>query len=300
MHNLELSISPNGISDSGEIRETAGWHSNLFAKYFTAYHGDKIEISFPKDLKHRVCRKDYGRSGRYGHFEVRLNGNLCTVCIGDNGYIESSNYEKSKSKVSFISQLNRIDLRKIKPIYERTGHRIYPIPLPLYWHTDLISSGEYMYESGEKEYISNMSFSLRGRSFRIPWINLAMKNQKDFLTKNLQSKDFLDFSVNKQKWGVNLKGHGKGGKCYRESEYMCMGVPLALNYKPIYPFPFEPGVHYFRLRRRKDILKLKDIDPEPFAKASKELGERYIKQEGYLDLMMRCIKQKEYSPILGD
>jgi hypothetical protein len=300
MFKLELSLSPDGFSESGEIQKTEAWHSNLFSKYFSCYRQDKINISYPDDLKFQVSKGDWGRSGRYGHFEVRLNGVLCTVCIGDNPYISPTHYHKSKAKISFVSQLNNEDIKAIKGLYERDGHRVYPIPLPLYWHAEEITSGRFEYECGKKEFTSNMSFGFRGRATRLPWFRVAKRHPKEFSIKKLPSEDFLSFSVNKQLWGVNLKGHGRGRKCYRESEYMCMGVPLALNYKPIYPFPFEPDVHYIYLRRKEDILKLKDIDPEPFAKISKEIGNKYIKHEGFLDLMLRCIEQKEYNPFLGE
>jgi hypothetical protein len=298
IHDLELSLLLKDDETIDNFKKIH-WHSNLFANYFLVYEGNEINVSVSDSLKHTVSRSG-GRASRYGHFEVKLNGNLCTVAIGDNSYINPVFYERSKAKISFVAQIRKSDLGKMKKIYNDFGHRIYPIPLPLHFNAKEISKGDKTYQNKEKKYLSNMSFSLRGREHRMPWVMFAKKHHKKFFTGSLPENEYLDFCINDQVWGVSLKGHGLGRKCFRETEFMCLGVPMALNYIPVYPFDFEPGIHFHLLRKRWNLLDLEKIDHKPYAKISKELGEKYMRQKGYLDLMMRCIKQKEYNPLLGD
>jgi hypothetical protein len=298
MHDLEFSV----VLKEDETLENfskAGWHTNLFAGYFLAYEGKNINVSISEELLPSASRRA-GRAKRYGHFEVRLNGHLCTVAIGDNSYLNPAFYERSKSRVSFVAQIRWSDLKSLKSIYQNYGHRIYPIPLPLHFNAKEISKGDKTYQKGEKKYITSMSFSTNGRPGREAWVRFARKHKDKLFTGKLPAHEYLDFQVNDQLWGVNLKGHGIGYKCFRETEFMCLGVPMALNYRPVYPFEFKSGIHYYQLRKRWHVLDLEDVDPTPYAKISKELGEKYMRQEGYLDLMMKCIKQKEYSPLLGD
>jgi hypothetical protein len=78
----------------------------------------------------------------------------------------------------------------------------------------------------------------------------------------------------KTKWGLILKGKGVG-KNRREVEYMSIGMPLALNYKPEYPFPYNPNEHYVYLEKPSDISNLVDIDPQPYAEKSIEIYNKY-------------------------
>lgn len=78
------------------------------------------------------------------------------------------------------------------------------------------------------------------------------------------------------KWGLILKGKGCGGKNRREVEFSSFGMPLVLNYKPIYPFSFIPNKDFLLIENYTDLFKLKDIDPEPFAQRSKEIYNNYF------------------------
>ena len=118
-----------------------------------------------------------------------------------------------------------------------------------------------------------------------------LRNKKDFLcVDDPSSSEFsikskrsnaidenLYFDLLKQtKWGLILKGKGEAGKNRREMEYASYGMPLALNYKPIYPFEFEPNKHYFYLEKIEDLNKLKEINPMPFAKQSTDMYKKYF------------------------
>jgi hypothetical protein len=272
-----------------------GYHTNIFAKYFLSYKGDEIDCSVSKSL-HFSSSKIGGRTSRYGHFEIKLNGHLCSVCIGDKPFFSRSTYGKSDAKIIFMAQVGKKNTGALKRRYEELGHRIYPIPLPLFHHCEEITNGT-KYEDGEKEYLAQMSFNTKSRMHRKPWLGFA-RNHEDLFCNQKMKNEYLDFITKNTVWGVSLKGHGHNGKCYKESELMYMGFPMALNFKPYYPFPFRANEDYVLLKRPQDLLKLKDIDPKPFAERSRELGEKYIKQPRYLDLMMKCIEQEKYDPIV--
>lgn len=71
------------------------------------------------------------------------------------------------------------------------------------------------------------------------------------------------------KWGVSLVGkRGTQNKNRREVEFASCGMPLALNYIPSYPFPFQPGTHFVFLKEPRDLSRLATMDPRPFAERS--------------------------------
>ena len=78
------------------------------------------------------------------------------------------------------------------------------------------------------------------------------------------------------KWGLILNGRGCGAKNRREVEFSSLGMPLALNYVPKYPFDFVPNKDFVLLKSPEDLLSLKDIDPEPFAERSKYIYSQFF------------------------
>lgn len=92
-------------------------------------------------------------------------------------------------------------------------------------------------------------------------------------------------------WGLILKGKGPGGKNRRETEYLSCGMPLALNYKPEYPFPFEPGIDYVYLEKPSDLNHLDQIDPVPFSRRSRFNYEKYFSSQGIVDTFERLTRK---------
>lgn len=76
-------------------------------------------------------------------------------------------------------------------------------------------------------------------------------------------------AIRRMTWGLIISIHNF--KNTREYEFSSCGIPLAMNYQPRYPFPFEPGVHYVKLETPEDLLKLRDINPKPYHEASRYL-----------------------------
>lgn len=110
---------------------------------------------------------------------------------------------------------------------------------------------------------------------RSRWINYLKNNISEIpqINTKLTTQEYQSLLLD-TKWGLVLKGKGIG-KNRREIEYMSIGMPLVLNYKPEYPFPYNANEHYVYLEKPKDIEKLKDIDPEPYAKKSLDIYNRY-------------------------
>jgi len=66
-------------------------------------------------------------------------------------------------------------------------------------------------------------------------------------------------------------------------------MPMALNYKPRYLFPFEPNKHYVLLQSPDDIAKLSFVDPGPYVKASIDLWNNYFKPYAAAKYLMQLI-----------
>lgn len=110
---------------------------------------------------------------------------------------------------------------------------------------------------------------------RWSWINFLNSSNLNIpkIEKGLTDQEY-EHMLLKTRWGLVLKGKGVG-KNRREVEYMSIGMPLALNYKPHYPFEYNANEHYVYLEKPEDIAKLNDIDPEPYAQKSLEIYEKY-------------------------
>lgn len=96
------------------------------------------------------------------------------------------------------------------------------------------------------------------------------------------------------RWGLVLQGLPRSdGKNRRETEFGSCGIPLALNYKPTYPFEFEAGKHFVYTPDPKDLAALATIDPEPYSKAITEIYNKYWSPAGMSNLLLDlCRKNK--------
>jgi len=96
---------------------------------------------------------------------------------------------------------------------------------------------------------------------------------------NYVSNDDYIVLLKQMKWGLSLVGKGCGGKNRREVEYMSYGMPMVLNYIPIYPFSFIPNKDFLYLEKPEDLQKLKHVDPLPYSIRSAKLYKKYFKPE---------------------
>jgi hypothetical protein len=141
--------------------------------------------------------------------------------------------------------------------------------------------------------------SITGRNNRFgrqPWVDEAKKHQ-DFYTKtdyvSTDPQDDYMQILSDCKWGLILKGKQRNhdGKNRREVEFTSLDIPLAMNYVPSYPFKMDPGVHFYKLEKPEDILKLRDVDPLPFVEASRQLYRDYFSPVGMSKLLIKLVKE---------
>lgn len=95
-------------------------------------------------------------------------------------------------------------------------------------------------------------------------------------------------------WGVitqGRKGRCCDGKNRREHAFTSVGMPLALNYQPTYPFPMRPGIEYVFLRSPDDLQRLREIDPAPFAAASQRLWRDYFSPKGAARTLIKLVDE---------
>lgn len=125
---------------------------------------------------------------------------------------------------------------------------------------------------------------------RPPYIEWC-KKQNDFFTER-QPVDQWAKTLQYCKWGLILQGGNKyncDGKNTREVEFASCGMPMVLNYIPHYEYDFNPNEHFFFLQNPNDLAKLRLVDPEPFAKKSKELWNNYFKSKASVSYLLRLI-----------
>ena len=224
----------------------------------------------------------------------RLNGILCFIDEWDYGYPttllnqEFFNYYAELKDVKHIFKIQYTDYHKkeYERIYKEFGIKVHNFFI---FPNSIIPLEKFQWQNIKHKYVAFYSGRIwRNRRF---WRRHMLRNKKDFLCVDdptsskfsIKSKrssaidENLYFDLLKQtKWGLILKGKGEAGKNRREMEYTSYGMPLALNYKPIYPFEFEPNKHYFYLEKIEDLNKLKEINPMPFAKQSIDMYKKYF------------------------
>jgi hypothetical protein len=138
-----------------------------------------------------------------------------------------------------------------------------------------------------------------GRNYRFgrqEWVKWCSINNGFHTDINCNITDTIDDYIDrlkKCKWGIILHGRKGAEKNRRESEFTSCGIPLAMNYDPQYPFDFIAGKHYVKLTKPSDLIKLKTINPEPFAIASKQLYRDHFSPSGIsktlIKLVDRCV-----------
>ena len=170
----------------------------------------------------------------------------------------------------------------------------------VYGSSGLFPLSQFRWRQQDHKYLANFSFGTSGRHHRNIWIEKAKKNKK-FTLDYTTGQEYVD-CLKKCKWGLSLKGYGRkhDGKCYRETEFLSFGMPLAIAYKPYYAFPFIENVHYLYLENVNMLDALKTIDPRPFAIQSKIIWEKYYSPIGLTNLLFSIIHSEKYrNSILG-
>lgn len=128
---------------------------------------------------------------------------------------------------------------------------------------------------------------------RQPWSDWCAEQDDFFSSGEYLVNDTLESYTERLKdckWGIILKGKRGAEKNRRECEFSSCGIPLALNYDPYYPFQIKAGVHYVKLNKPEDMATLRDINPEPFAAASRQLYFDHFSSYGMAKTLVKLVK----------
>ena len=197
------------------------------------------------------------------------------------------------------------EVNNYNEIYKQTNIKILPFTM-FSNHTFKLENFKYNINYNHKY---NYIISGKPWRHRLGWIRRAQdikygpNNINTTHTRGDASKptDNLDFYkiLKESRWGLILKGKGCGGKNRREVEFSSLGMPLALNYVPNYPFDFIPNKDFVLLESPEDLIKLQNIDPNPFAERSKYIYSEYFSPEfGIYNSFKKAYEEFKYFSIL--
>lgn len=142
--------------------------------------------------------------------------------------------------------------------------------------TGLIKSFEWTGKCDRLATLASGKNSLRILG-RTPWFDLARAREDLFNVYVACSQKTYRHSLQRSQWGVILSK--RRDKNTREYEFVSSFMPMALNYRPVYPFPFEPDVHYAYMEKPDDLMALIDRNPIPFHTRSVQLWENYFRPD---------------------
>lgn len=153
----------------------------------------------------------------------------------------------------------------------------------------------FQWENREHKYLAYISGKRRNRWRKAyadyPRVRLPFENKN----REGSMEEYMEI-LKECRWGLCLRGKSVGGmdaKNRREIEFSSLGMPLILNYKPEYPFPFEANKDYLYIEPRDfEALKhIDEIDPLPFHKASKRIYEKYFSKRGSAKCLLQILKK---------
>jgi hypothetical protein len=115
----------------------------------------------------------------------------------------------------------------------------------------------------------------------------------DKLNKNEKNKfqfdEYLEI-ISDSKFGVCFRGNGP--KCYRDMEYLALGVPLIITegVEVDYPDSLVEGIHYFKAKNKSEIKKIiKDVGPDHWQKMSAACWD-WFEKNGSIDGIFNNLK----------
>lgn len=179
-----------------------------------------------------------------------------------------------------------------KTFPEKTGIKVLPWTVMPCHHFEL---GKIKWENKKHKYVGSIT-GRNNRFCRQQWVDEAKKHT-DFYTKtdyvSTDTQDDFFKILSDVKWGIILKGKQKNhdGKNRREIEFSSLNIPLAMTYVPTYPFEMIPNKHFVLMKNPSDLIKLRDIDPMPYVKASKQLYDDYFSPIGMSNLLIKLVKE---------
>lgn len=129
------------------------------------------------------------------------------------------------------------------------------------------------------------SYKILGRQ---PWFEKAKEYPNKFNTYIACRQSTYANSLKSSKFGVILSI--RRDKNTREYEFISNFIPMALNYQPVYKFPFEPNVHYYYMENPDSLLDLEGINAIPYHTRSVQLWENYFKPSSAVGLLLKDLE----------
>jgi len=302
----KVSISYNDISGAGQnVVKVFSYGSPLKSRYSIILPDNNMKNPNFYYLKNglmngkkfnNISHESLGDTGKFYKFKV--NDIVCLVDADDNSHISERYIKDNKNIFSdvnfiFIFQYCYKKHQQFFEIKNKLGIDIYPL---IYGTTKNFPTKKFQWENKNHKYTANFAFTMsrRNRQHRMGWVNYV-KDDRTFFTDFVKGHIYANI-LQDTKWGVSLIGSGLDfdGKCYREAEFMSLGMPLAFNYMPCYPFPFYPNVHYLYLKDINDIDLLKKIDPIEYAKKSSFMWDKYFSPCGLSNLLINILFNEKY------
>lgn len=153
----------------------------------------------------------------------------------------------------------------------------------------------------ERNFPSSMSkiytgfLSGRVKWDRPTWHTVAKKIPQISCLK-LTHSQYLEV-LSQTTWGIILAGSFDkvtDPKNRREAEFSSRGLPLALNYKPYYLFPFNEGDHYYYLSSPESLHDLVEMSSEKvkhYSRQSQLVWENYFSPRGIATYFKKIVEE---------
>ncbi|MFW6130913.1 MAG: hypothetical protein ACOC56_06980 [Atribacterota bacterium] len=269
-----------------------------FKYYNNAFKNSGIfkEVVTHELMSHGQRRTKHIRNSIY---KIKINDTICAIDANDvspidNNFIKNNNELFRDIKFYFILQYTLKKKSLFSKIENKFGFKILPLT---YGVDNQFPISLFKWSNKQKhDYLANAAFTVaKNRKHRAAWVRQA-KRSNGFYTKFIKDKHEYARQLEKCSWGLSIRGAHEtyDGKCYREAEFLSLGMPLALNYIPCYPFPFYPNWHYVYLSSPNDLSILKEIDPAPYAERSDILWKKYFSPQGVSSLLLNLVFNEEY------
>lgn len=256
-------------------------HHDIWGKYLLFYLS-KHQAVQTQILKYKIPILTSGRRA-LNNFTSFIYEDIVFV-IDDWDYASPTCYLLNDTNIPKFYLDNNVCILKIQyclseknnydKIYTQCGIKILPFTM---FPTHSFQLENFTWNNYNHKY----QYIITGRPWkdRISWIQFAENttHTQNNLNQIPNEDNGCFYELLKQsKWGLVLRGKGCGSKNRREVEFSSLGMPLALNYIPEYPFDFKPDIDFVFLKSPQDLDKLKDIDPTPFAQRSRFIYNNYF------------------------
>lgn len=218
--------------------------------------------------------------GARNKYFTRMEVNGCLVGLDTwdrygptSSFLDNGSFDNELKDLDLLIKIQWYPCRYWDEFTEKTGIPVKPWTV---MPTKNFQLEAFKWQNIVHRYLAQLT-GRNNRFGRQPYVQFCADRPELFYTKSdMVSRDSQDsyMKILRQcRWGLILKGLTRrhDGKNRRECEYTSLGIPLAMNYEPHYPFDIIPGIHYIKINTPEDLLKLYEIDPQPFAKASSEL-----------------------------